>query len=146
MNYIEVGKQIGKRIQEQRKYIKHVSQERMADDLCMYQADISNLEKGKKGSGIMDLEKLIRLSEYLSVSLEFLIFGMKNNMTQYYKKKSSVEEGEANSNQITLLANLTGRKSTDVKPIAFQSGPFTVCVLKSKVKSAQSRKLNIYAY
>ena len=136
MNYIEVGKQIGKRIQEQRKYIKHVSQERMADDLCMYQADISNLEKGKKGSGIMDLEKLIRLSEYLSVSLEFLIFGMKNNMTQYYKKNSSVEEGEANSNQITLLANLTGRKSTDVKPIAFQSGPFTVCVLKSKVKSA----------
>ena len=136
MNYIEVGKQIGKRIQEQRKYIKHVSQERMADDLCMYQADISNLEKGKKGSGIMDLEKLIRLSEYLSVSLEFLIFGMKNNMTQYYKKKSSVEEVEANSNQITLLANLTGRKSTDVKPIAFQSGPFTVCVLKSKVKSA----------
>ena len=93
MNYIEVGKQIGKRIQEQRKYIKHVSQERMADDLCMYQADISNLEKGKKGSGIMDLEKLIRLSEYLSVSLEFLIFGMKNNMTQYYKNNSAVEEG-----------------------------------------------------
>ena len=82
MNYLEIGKQIGKRIQEQRKYIKRVSQEKMADDLFMYQADISNLEKGKKGSGIMDLEQLIRLSEYLSVSLEFLIFGSKNNMIQ----------------------------------------------------------------
>ena len=47
MNYLEIGKQIGKRIQEQRKYIKRVSQEKMADDLFMYQADISNLEKGK---------------------------------------------------------------------------------------------------
>lgn len=136
MNYLEIGKQIGKRIQEQRKYIKRVSQEKMADDLFMYQADISNLEKGKKGSGIMDLEKLIRLSEYLSVSLEFLIFGSKNNMIQYYKKKTAIDEGKTNSKQIKVLASLTGRKDTDINPITYKSGPFTICILKSIVKSA----------
>lgn len=136
MNYLEIGKQIGKRIQEQRKYIKRVSQEKMADDLFMYQADISNLEKGKKGSGIMDLEKLIRLSEYLSVSLEFLIFGSKNNMIQYYKKKTAIDEGKANSKQIKVLASLTGRKDTDINPITYKSGPFTICILKSIFKSA----------
>lgn len=137
MNYLEIGKQIGKRIQEQRKYIKRVSQEKMADDLFMYQADISNLEKGKKGSGIMDLEKLIRLSEYLSVSLEFLIFGSKNNMIQYYKKKTAIDEGKTNSKQIKVLASLTGRKDTDINPITYKSGPFTICILKSIVKSAE---------
>ena len=43
---------IGKRILEERKYLRRISQEKMAEDLGMYQADISNLEKAKNGSGI----------------------------------------------------------------------------------------------
>ena len=42
---------IGRRIKEERKLNKRVSQLDMALDLGMYQADISNLEKAKKGSG-----------------------------------------------------------------------------------------------
>ena len=40
---------IGKRIAEERKYIHKISQEKMAEDLGMYQSDISNMEKAKKG-------------------------------------------------------------------------------------------------
>lgn len=40
---------VGKRIAEERKFIRHVSQEKMAEDLGMYQADISNLEHARKG-------------------------------------------------------------------------------------------------
>ena len=43
---------IGTRIAEERKFVKRVSQRKMAEDLNMYQADISNLEKAKNGSGI----------------------------------------------------------------------------------------------
>ena len=46
---------IGKRILEERKYLHRGSQEKMAEDLSMYHADISNLEKAKNGSGITDL-------------------------------------------------------------------------------------------
>ena len=46
---------IGTRIAEERKFVKRVSQRKMAEDLNMYQADISNLEKAKNGSGITDL-------------------------------------------------------------------------------------------
>lgn len=49
---------IGRRILEERKYLRRISQEKMAEDLGMYQADISNLEKAKNGSGITDLSKL----------------------------------------------------------------------------------------
>ena len=35
---------IGQRIKERRKEFKHISQEQMADDLGIYQADISNIE------------------------------------------------------------------------------------------------------
>ena len=45
---------IGKRIHEERKFIRKISQEKMAEDLDMYQADISNLEKAKKSSDITD--------------------------------------------------------------------------------------------
>ena len=48
---------IGKRIQEERKYLRRISQEKMAEDLGMYQADISNMEKANSGSGITDLVK-----------------------------------------------------------------------------------------
>lgn len=43
----------------------------MAEDLQMYQADISNIEKAKSGSGITDITKLDMISEYLNIPLEF---------------------------------------------------------------------------
>lgn len=60
---------IGQRIAEQRKYIRRLSQERLAEELGMYQADISNLEKAKKGSGITDLSKLDFIADYFEISL-----------------------------------------------------------------------------
>ena len=71
---------IGRRIAEQRKYSLKVSQEKMADDLSMYQADISNLEKAKKGSGITDLSRLDLIAEYFDMPLESLLFGKKDGM------------------------------------------------------------------
>lgn len=66
---------VGKRIAEERKFIRHVSQEKMAEDLGMYQADISNLEHARKGSGITDLSKLQMIADYLGIPLEALLFG-----------------------------------------------------------------------
>lgn len=69
---------IGKRIRMLRKQ-KHISQERMAEDLGMYQADISNLERAVSGSGIMDLFKLDRIAEYFGIPLVELLSGVKGN-------------------------------------------------------------------
>ena len=56
----------------------------MAEDLNMYQADISNMEKAKPGSGIGDLQKLDLIAGYLNIPLETLIFGREDrNMLKY---------------------------------------------------------------
>lgn len=47
----------------------------MAAELGMYQADISNLERARKGSGIADLRRLSRLAEYFGMTPQALIFG-----------------------------------------------------------------------
>lgn len=75
---------IGKRIYEERKILRHLSQERMAEDLGMFQADISNLEKAKKGSGITDLSKLDFIADYFGIPLESLIFGMEGKYMEEY--------------------------------------------------------------
>ena len=83
---------IGRRIAEQRKYFHKVSQEKMAEDLGMYQADISNLEKAKKGSGITDLSRLDLIAEYFDMPLESLLFGKKDGMMEkYYGDKLKLE-------------------------------------------------------
>ena len=75
---------IGRRIKEQRKYFLKISQEHMAEDLNMYQADISNMEKAKPGSGIGDLQKLDLIAGYLNIPLETLIIGREDrNMLKY---------------------------------------------------------------
>ena len=63
-----IADNIGKRIRMLRKQ-KHISQERMAEDLGMYQADISNLERAVGGSGITDLFKLDAIAGYFGISL-----------------------------------------------------------------------------
>ena len=59
---------IGKQIRRLRKE-RRISQEKMAEDLGMYQADISNLERAASGSGISDLFKLDIIADYFGVPL-----------------------------------------------------------------------------
>lgn len=66
---------IGKRIRLLRKQ-KNVSQEKMALDLGLYQADISNLERAMTGSGISDLFRLEMIAEYFNISLIELLVGV----------------------------------------------------------------------
>ena len=91
---------IGVRIAEERKLVKHISQRKMAEDLNMYQADISNLEKAKNGSGITDLYKLDYIADYLNVSVESLIFGKKDDsMLKYYGNTMKLQPSESYVNE-----------------------------------------------
>ena len=80
---------IGKRIRALRKQ-KHISQERLAEDLGMYQADISNLERAIGGSGITDLFKLDMIADYFGITLTELLIGSdsENSMPVSESKKS----------------------------------------------------------
>lgn len=77
---------IGAKIRYARKFIKNVSQETMAFELNMHQADISNLEKAKRGSGITDLSRLEQITEYLGISLESLLFDHSDNAKENGKR------------------------------------------------------------
>ena len=66
---------IASRIHAQRKYVKKVSQKKMAEDLGMYQPDLSAMENNRPGCGIKDLAKLEVISSYLGISLQDLLFG-----------------------------------------------------------------------
>lgn len=66
---------IASRIREQRKYVRKISQRKMAEDLNMYQPDLSDLENNKPGCGIKDLAKLELIASYLNMSLSYLLFG-----------------------------------------------------------------------
>lgn len=83
---------VAARIREERRLNKRVSQEEMAADLGMYQADISNLERAQKGSGISDLNRLSRIAEYFGIPPEDLIFGRRSrkSLTRYEGKKSKL--------------------------------------------------------
>jgi len=85
---------IGERIAEERKYMRKISQEKMAEDLGMYQADISNLEHARKGSGITDLAKLQSIADYFNLPIENLLFGtsLGAHMIRYYGEKMEVKE------------------------------------------------------
>lgn len=66
---------IAARIREARKNNKKVSQKKMAEDLQMYQPDLSALENNKPGCGIRDLAKLEMIARYLNIPLRYLLFG-----------------------------------------------------------------------
>ena len=123
---------IGQRITEQRKYLRRLSQEKMAEDLGMYQADISNLEKAKKGSGITDLYKLDLIADYLGVPLEKLLFGKGDEkMVKYYGKKMELEPStkKIEKPHQKLLAILTGQKEEEIRADTYQCGPYSIYVL-----------------
>ena len=126
---------IGKRIFEERKYLHRVSQEKMAEDLGMWQADISNLEKAKSGSGITDLEKLDRIAEYFNMPLETLLFGRRQDqMEKYQGSKMQLKETtrKKSKKHETLLRKLMGLPSDETAENAldiiptFECGPYTI--------------------
>jgi transcriptional regulator with XRE-family HTH domain len=129
---------IGRRIAEERKHFRKVSQEKMAEDLGMYQADISNLERAKSGSGIYDLHKLELIADYFGISIESLLFGTTEeaHMVSYghdlelkeYRGKIKTKK------QKEVLDTLTG---ADVRQIqggfAFEYGPL-ICYAFPKLQ------------
>ena len=128
---------IGKRILEERKYLHRISQEKMAEDLGMYQADISNMEKAKSGSGITDLSKLDMIADYFDMPLETLLFGRRQDqMEKYYGTKMQLKEftKKRTRKHETLLRNLMGisEGSEDEgaldNVLSFQCGPYMVYV------------------
>ena len=122
---------IGKRIMEERKYIRHISQERMAEDLGMYQADISNLEKAK--SGITDLAKLDLVAGYLGMPLETLLFGRRQDqMEKYHGTKMQLKMNRKRRSQkhSTLLKKLMGLDEKTLSALdsvrSYECGPYMV--------------------
>lgn len=119
---------IGTRIREERKYILKVSQEKMAEDLGMYQADISNLEKAKNGSGITDLSKLELIADYFGVPLEKLIFGREDKkMLKYHGDNMRLQESKKKliKSHETILKRLIGEE--DLPPVrTWECGPYSL--------------------
>ena len=115
---------IGKRILEERKYLHGISQEKMAEDLGMYQADISNMEKAKKGSGITDLSKLDLIAEYFDMPLESLLFGRRQGqMEKYYGTKMQLQEytKKRPKKHETILRKLMGLSDDEIAEEALKS-------------------------
>lgn len=127
---------IGKRILEERKYLRRISQEKMAEDLGMYQADISNLEKAKNGSGITDLAKLDMIADYFDMPLETLLFGRRqDHMEKYYGSKMQLKEftKKRTRKHESLLRNLMGLSKDEEsgaldKVHSFECGPYMIYV------------------
>ena len=128
---------IGKRILEERKYLHRISQEKMAEDLGMYQADISNLEKAKSGSGINDLAKLDMIADYFDMPLETLLFGRRQDqMEKYYGNKMQLKDftRKRTKKHETILRNLMGisedrdNEGALDQVRSFECGPYMIYV------------------
>ena len=124
---------IGRRITEQRKHLRKISQEKMAEDLGMYQADISNLEKAKRGSGITDLYKLDLIADYFEIPLETLLFGKGNQvMEKYYgdKMQIKVSKKKVPKEHQDILTKLVGVDTSELPVDAFECGPYKLYVFR----------------
>lgn len=132
LNMIDFDK-IGERIKEQRKCILKVSQEKMAEELNMYQADISNLEKAKSGSGINDLEKLDRIADFLKVSPEYLIFGSNRSMAKYNGNKMKLKRSKSkiSKTRLDILQDRIGSEAdiSKVRSITYECGDYLIVTL-----------------
>ena len=128
---------IGRRIAEERKVIRKISQEKMAEDLGLYQADVSNLERARKGSGITDLLRLDAIASYFDISLENLLFGSgkENKMIHYYGEKMRIDQfpdkKKMSKKHCKLLAQLTDNPEQIVLNGAksFTCGPYIIHML-----------------
>lgn len=124
---------IGRRITEQRKYLRKISQEKMAEDLGMYQADISNLEKAKRGSGITDLYKLDLIADYFGIPLETLLFGKGDQaMEKYYgdKMQLKVSKKKVPKGHHDILSKLVGENTSELPIDVFECGPYMIYVFR----------------
>ena len=136
---------IGARIAEERKLVHNISQRKMAEDLNMYQADISNLEKAKNGSGITDLYKLDLVAEYLQISTESLIFGSKkDSMLKYYGNTMELirnEEPARESHKIVIgkLTGLSDTFSALPNDSFYKRGPYSIYSVKQAALSRIQR-------
>jgi len=126
---------IGQRILEQRKYLHKISQEKMAEDLGMYQADISNLENAKSGSGITDLSKLELIANYFDIPLERLLFGLdrEDEMEKYYGSameiRQNADEKRIKPEHKKALLKLAGEDPENISMLSYDCGPYTVYAL-----------------
>ena len=126
---------IGRRIYEERKFLRHISQEKMAEDLGMYQPDISNLEKARKGSGITDLSKLQTIADYFDLPIENLLFGTsaEAHMADYFGSKMEIrpyqgQKAAKTKEQRKILTKLIGRDPEETHPWCYECGPYTLYV------------------
>lgn len=136
---------IGRRLYEQRKYIRKLSQEKMALELNMYQADISNLENAKDGSGISDLYKLDILADYFGISLEMLLFGKGNKMMDRYmgnKMKLKRTKKRLSKKHKTILAKLTGYPEDIIDPLEYECGEYHVYIIFGGFFSRNGANIN----
>lgn len=138
-------KRIGARIAEERKYIRHISQEQMAVDLGMYQADISNLEHARKSSGINDLYKLEMIADYFDLPIENLLFGtsMEAHMIKYYGSKMEIKSADEsylkkNPKQKEMLKKIIGEVPSLMT--VFTCGPYAVYILFEELRSFTNKE------
>lgn len=122
---------IARRIKEERRMNKRVSQEVMAADLGIYQADVSNLERANKGSGINDLYRLDKIAGYFGIPTQQLIFGMseKDAMMKYTstpEKLTRLEyKTEIPESNAVFLGNAFKANFKKMVLDAFRYGPYS---------------------
>ena len=123
-------KAVAARIREERRLNKHVSQEEMAVALGMYQADVSNLERAKKGSGIADLHRLSRIADYFGITPEDLIFGGQDRqgLVRYEpnpRRLKPIPADDAPSRaEGRILSRIFGQDSSSLVLSGMQYGPY----------------------
>lgn len=130
---------IGSRIKEERKYILKISQEKMAEDLFMYQADISNIEKAKSGSGIADLAKLDMIADYFNIPLETLLFGREDkNVKKYHGSQMQIKESKKKPGKTqysTLHKLLKVDEAQELIVVSYECGPYQIFVIPEYLRS-----------
>ena len=89
---INIIQEYGKLDEETQQF--SIPQEKMAEDLFMYQADISNIEKAKSGSGITDLAKLDMIAD---------LFNLTQDVNLYKVNLDSFGDMELTANQMQAL-------------------------------------------
>ena len=137
---------IGRSIAEQRKFVKRISQEKMAEDLGMYQADVSALEHGRKGSGISDLNKLQTVADYLEIPLQELLFGSgkEGRLEHYDSKKMEIkwagEKAKFPVKNRKMLACYYGIEEEQAQPLIFYCGKYVIYALRENQTMIQGGK------
>ena len=132
-------KRIGRRIAEERKLVRHLSQEKMVE--AMYdklgvhwsQPDLSNIERA--GTAIWDLAKLDKIADFFEIPLQNLLFGsgMEERMERYYGRHVEIcnlSKEKPAKEHVRLLDIATGDKKFNENSIPHYGwGPYTVYAL-----------------